>query len=52
MRRDTWRMPPLDSLPKPVWSPMRTVGMLTMRGYLLVAVILMVVKVVQLALGH
>ncbi len=50
--RDTWRMPPLETLPKPVWSPLRTVGMLAMRGYLVVAALLMVVKVVQLALGH
>jgi Mn2+/Fe2+ NRAMP family transporter len=50
--RASWHMPPLDSLPKPVWSLTRKVGMLTMRGYLVLAVILMVVKVIQLALGH
>ncbi len=49
---DTWRMPPLATLPKPVWSLPRRVGMLTLRAYLVVAVLLMVVKVVQLALGH
>jgi Mn2+/Fe2+ NRAMP family transporter len=50
--RSTWRMPPLTSLPRPVWSTARTVGMLTMRLYLVVAVALMAVKIVQLALGH
>jgi len=48
--RETWRMPPLAELVKPVWSPARTVGMLLLRGYLVIAVILMVVKVAQLAL--
>jgi hypothetical protein len=47
-----WRMPPLSELPRPVWSTTTRVGMITLRGYLLVAVLLMVVKVVELALGH
>ena len=50
--RMTWRMPPLETLPRPVWSTARKVGMLTLRGYLVVAVLLVAVKVVQLALGH
>jgi hypothetical protein len=50
--RASWRMPPLETLPKPVWSSARKVGMLTMRAYLLIAMLLMVVKVLQLALGH
>ncbi len=49
--RETWRMPPLEELPKPVWSTARRAGMYTLRGYLIVAVVLLVVKVVQLALG-
>ena len=47
--RATWRMPPLQTLPKPVWSAARKGGMLALRGYLVVAVLLLVVKVVQLA---
>jgi len=47
--RATWRMPPLQQLPRPVWSAARKGGMLALRGYLLVAVLLLVVKVVQLA---
>ena len=48
----TWRMPPLSTLPKARWSTTQTVAMVTLRGYLLVAVVLLVVRVVQLALGH
>jgi Mn2+/Fe2+ NRAMP family transporter len=50
--RMTWRMPPLASLSKPVWSTVRKVGMLTLRGYLVIALMLVVVKVIQLATGH
>jgi Mn2+/Fe2+ NRAMP family transporter len=52
MDKDTWRMPPLAELTKPVWSPAQKIGMLTLRSYLVIAVLLMVVKVVQLALSH
>jgi Mn2+/Fe2+ NRAMP family transporter len=50
--KETWQMPPLKELVRPIWSLTRKIGMLTLRAYLLVAVILLVVKVVQLALGH
>ena len=49
--RANWRMPPLSELPKPVWSSLQKVGMLSLRGYLVVAVVMLVTKVVQLALG-
>ena len=45
-------MPPLALLNRPVWSPTRKVGMLALRGYLLMAAVLLVVKVFQLALGQ
>jgi Mn2+/Fe2+ NRAMP family transporter len=45
-----WRMPPLEDLPKPVWSVTRTLGMYTLRGYLLIAAAMLIVKVVRLAL--
>ncbi|MDQ0202276.1 divalent metal cation transporter [Neobacillus ginsengisoli] len=51
MDRRFWRMPPVSELQKPVWSKTRKLGMILLRGYLLVAVILIIVKIVQLALG-
>jgi hypothetical protein len=49
-RRNTWSMPPLALLERPVWSPGRKAGMLLLRGYLVLAVLLLVIKTVQL--GH
>ena len=49
-RRSTWTMPPLALLERPVWSPGRKAGMLMLRGYLVFAVLLLIVKTVQL--GH
>ncbi|HEV2254833.1 MAG TPA: NRAMP family divalent metal transporter [Streptosporangiaceae bacterium] len=43
--RDTWRMPPLDRLPKPVISPLRTAGLLVLRGYLIASVLLITIKI-------
>ncbi|KPV45505.1 Nramp family divalent metal transporter [Alicyclobacillus ferrooxydans] len=50
--RWTWRMPPLKNLPKAMPSRASAIGMLTLRGYLVVAVLLLVVKAVELTLGH
>jgi Mn2+/Fe2+ NRAMP family transporter len=52
MDKHTWQMPPLEELAKPVWSLTRKVGMLMLRAYLAIAVILLIVKIVQLATGH
>lgn len=52
VEKETWQMPPLQELTRPAWSATRKIGMFTLRIYLIVAVILMVVKVIQLALGH
>ncbi|HZR44530.1 MAG TPA: NRAMP family divalent metal transporter [Ktedonobacteraceae bacterium] len=52
MEKETWSMPKLSELTKPVWSATRTIGMLTLRIYLVIAVVLLIVKVIQLALGH
>jgi Mn2+/Fe2+ NRAMP family transporter len=49
-KRHTWTMPPLALLERPVFSPGRKAGMLLLRGYLVVAVLLLVIKTVQL--GH
>jgi len=50
--KSTWRMPPLTTLPKPVWSLARRVGMLILRVYLVIAVFLLVYKFIQLAFIH
>ncbi len=52
MEKAMWQMPPLAELTKPTWSITRKIGMFTLRAYLLIAVILLVVKVFQLAIGH
>jgi Mn2+/Fe2+ NRAMP family transporter len=43
--RDTWRMPPLGQLPAPVMSPLRKVGLLILRAYLIASVLLITVKI-------
>ena len=45
-------MPPLALLRRPAWSRTRLIGMWALRGYLIVAVLLLVVKAAQLAAGH
>ncbi len=49
--RLNWRMPPLALLKPVVWSPGTRLGMLLLRGYLVISVILLVVKAVQLSGG-
>jgi len=49
--RDTWRMPPLSRLERPAMSRQRKVGLLTLRGYLLIAFVLVIVKIVEVAVG-
>ncbi len=50
--RATWRMPPLDQLPRPVVTTGRSIGLLVLRGYLILAAILVAIKFVQLATWH
>jgi hypothetical protein len=45
-------MPPLALMSRPTLSAANRTGLLVLRSYLLVASALVVVKVVQLALGH
>ena len=49
--KEQWTMPPLALLGRPVWSTGRKVAMLSLRGYLVVSVILLVVKAIQLGRG-
>jgi hypothetical protein len=45
-------MAPLELLQRPVWSCARTVGMLALRRYLVVAVLMLIVKAVEVGVGH
>lgn len=49
--RATWRMPPLDTLPAPNLTLSKRIWMGVLRGYLVIAVALVITKVVQVALG-
>jgi NRAMP (natural resistance-associated macrophage protein)-like metal ion transporter len=49
-RKATWRMPSLALLKRPVWSRGRQIGMYALRGYLVLAVIMLLVKAIQLGL--
>jgi NRAMP (natural resistance-associated macrophage protein)-like metal ion transporter len=46
--REQWTMPPLALLARPEWSTGRKLAMLTLRVYLLVSMILLIVKAAQL----
>jgi hypothetical protein len=48
--KENWRMPGLALLERPPWSLPRRIAMLTLSGYLVLAVVLLAVKAVQLAL--
>jgi hypothetical protein len=50
--RAVWRMPPLDALTPPRLSPSKWVWMGVLRVYLVAAVVLVAVKVVQVAMGY
>ena len=49
--RMNWRMPPLALLKPVEWSPGTKLGVLMLRGYLVVSVLLLIVKAVQLGGG-
>ncbi len=51
VERANWRMPPLALLKPVAWSPGTKLGMLLLRGYLAVSVLLLIVKAVQLGGG-
>jgi Mn2+/Fe2+ NRAMP family transporter len=50
--RSTWRMPPIALLTRPVPSRARTIGMAAMAGYLAVAMLMLLVKAIELGTGH
>ena len=50
-RRAGWRMPPIGELPAPKLTLSTRIWMGVLRGYLLIAVGLVIVKVIELMLG-
>ena len=46
-----WRMPPLALLQPVTWSVGTKLGMLALRGYLVLGALLLIVKAIQLARG-
>jgi hypothetical protein len=50
--KESWRMPQLALLTRPPVPTGRKIGMTVLRLYLAVATILVVVKIVELAIGH
>jgi Mn2+/Fe2+ NRAMP family transporter len=50
--RENWRMPPLAMLARPVMSTGRKIGLTVLRAYLAMAMILVIIKIVEVALGH
>ena len=50
--RMMWRMPPLSELPAPVIAGARRAGLIALRCYLAVAMIMVIVKVILMAVAH
>ena len=50
-QRRNWRMPPLVTLKPVTWSPMLKLGIIALRGYLVVAALLLLIKAIQLGTG-
>jgi Mn2+/Fe2+ NRAMP family transporter len=51
-RRVAWRTPRLDTLERPALSAARKVGLLTLRGYIVFAIVIMAIKLVQVTTAH
>jgi Mn2+/Fe2+ NRAMP family transporter len=50
--RENWRMPPLNMLSKPVMSAGRKVALTVLGSYMAIAMVLVIVRIVQMALAH
>jgi hypothetical protein len=46
-RRAAWRTPALETLERPVLSAARRIGLLTLRGYMVFAIVIVAIKLVQ-----
>jgi Mn2+/Fe2+ NRAMP family transporter len=50
--KENWRMPALALLERPSWSLPKRIAMLTMAGYIVLAVVFLAIKAVQIAVFH
>jgi len=50
-QRNQWRMPPLALLKPVTWSPALQLARLALRGYLVAAALLLLIKAIQLGTG-
>lgn len=50
--KENWRMPALVLLQRPKWSPVQRMAVITLSGYLVFAILMLVVRAVQLAIGR
>jgi NRAMP (natural resistance-associated macrophage protein)-like metal ion transporter len=50
--KEDWRMPPLALIERPPMSAARRVAIYALSGYLVLAILLLIVKAVELATGH
>ena len=51
-RRAAWVTPAVDTLERPPMSMARRIGLLTLRGYIIFAIVIMVIKLVQVTTAH
>ena len=51
-RRAAWRTPRLETLPRPALTAARRIGLLTLRGYVVFAIVIMAIKLAQVTAGH
>jgi len=49
--RANWQTPNLAMLARPTMSPVRRAGLFTLRGYLVVAVVFVIIKIVEVGMG-
>jgi Mn2+/Fe2+ NRAMP family transporter len=50
--RENWRMPPLNMLSKPVMSAGRKLTLTILGSYMAIAMVLVIVRIIQLAIGN
>ena len=51
-RRVVWRTPKIETLKRPAMSMGRRIGLLTLRAYIVFAIIIMVIKLIQVTTAH